>query len=112
MNEISIFLANNYIWFIIIVVLLLFALVGYFFEAKNKSKEIEKTEILDTIKYDDNVEELNVQTNDKENVSINEVVDNKKEDSNKDLDKTEIMDIPVENNSLKEEVKEESTFEA
>ena len=77
MNEISIFLANNYVWFIVVDVLLVFALIGYFIDAKNKKTVDEKTEIHDTIKYEepiDNIEELTMQMGDKANKSLNSVV--------------------------------------
>ena len=117
MNEISVFLANNYIWFIIIDAFLLFALIGYFFESKTKKKDIEKTEILDTIKYEDkpeeNVEELKEKIGDKANDSLNSVVNTSESKNDVEEEKTEIIDIPAADQSTpKEEVNEESTFQA
>ena len=75
MNEISVFLANNYIWFVIIDVFVLFGLIGYIYENKKKNNS-DNTEVLDTLKMDkDNtVEELEVQLGDKANKSLNSVV--------------------------------------
>lgn len=108
MNDISIFLANNYMWFIIIDILLVFALIGYLFDSKRRQKEIEKTEILDTIKYNDapeTIEELKEQVKDNSNASLNETIN--KNNAQSVSDKTEVMDIPV-----VEENKEESTIQS
>lgn len=78
MKEISIFLANNYVWFIIIDVLLLFALIGFLIDNKKKEKVSSETEVLDTIKFEENpkdtIEELTTQLGDKANKSLNSVV--------------------------------------
>ena len=79
MNEISIFLANNYIWFIIVDVFLLFALIGYLVSSKKNKTMSGETEVLDTIKYEeptDNIDELTMQMGDKANKSLNSVVNN------------------------------------
>lgn len=73
MMEISKFLANYYIWFIVFDVLLLFGLIGYIIDSKNKSKIASKTEVLETIKFD-NVDDLKNQIGDKGNDSLNSVV--------------------------------------
>ena len=79
MKEISIFLANNYIWFIIVDILLLFALIGYLFDNKKK-KVSNETEVLETIKFGDSPEEtlevITTQLGDKANKSLNSVVSN------------------------------------
>ena len=77
MNEISIFLANNYIWFVIVDVLLIFALIGYLVENKKKVNKNE-TEVLETIKFEENpdetIEQLTTQMGDKANKSLNSVI--------------------------------------
>lgn len=67
MNQINVFLANNYIWFIIADVFVFFALIGYLKDPKNKFKPKK----LETIKFhdinEDSIEELKLDSgNDKE----------------------------------------------
>ena len=104
LEQISIFLANNYIWFIIGAVLFLFALIGYIFDAKKKKTIAEKTEVLETIKLDDNaetLEDLKEQMGDRGNVSLNKAVtDSTTEINTEELKETE---------ENKEEKKEEET---
>ena len=69
MNEMSKFLADNYVWFIVLDVLLLFALIGYFVDSKNKKKKADETEVLETIKIDD-VDNLKNKIGDKGNDSL------------------------------------------
>ena len=99
LKEISIFLANNYIWFVLVDVFVLFALIGYLMEKKRKKNKIGETEVLETIKFDDNtdnvVEELNIQLGDKASKTLSSVVnsinseENKKEDTK--VDETETL---------------------
>lgn len=77
MKEISIFLANNYIWFAIVDIFILFGLIGYLLDKKKKKEKQYETEILETIKFGNNeeiVEELNMQLGDKGEKSLNSVV--------------------------------------
>jgi len=75
MNDFSLFLANNYMWFVIVDIMLLFALIGYLYEnKKKKNNKLSETEVLDTINNNGTVEELSVQLGDKADKSLNSVV--------------------------------------
>ena len=54
------FLASNYIWFIVASGVLLISLIGCLIDLKKKKKEIEKTEVLETLSLDTKVEQLDV----------------------------------------------------
>ena len=113
MNNITTFLANNYIWFLVIGIILIFALIGYIVDSKNIEQERPKT-----IKYQKDSKLKDTQP---------EVTLVKEESSKVDnniqptADKTEVLETvslkqAIENNTnpdsiIKEEVKEESTFE-
>ncbi len=77
MQEFINFLGNNYIWFLIVAIVLIFALIGYLIDTKN-SKEEEKPE---TIKVD----------------SIQSVVMEPTKESFK-------VETPVENNTKNDEI--------
>ena len=61
MEQFKIFLANYYIWFIVLAFVFLFALIGYLLESKKKQKEIDKTASMETIKVETPVEELTME---------------------------------------------------
>ena len=76
MKEISIFLANYYLWFVAVDVFILFGLIGYLMENKKKKKISSETEVLETIKLDDNKDDLTIKLGDNANKSLNSVVSN------------------------------------
>ena len=92
MKEISEFLANNYIWFVILDIFVLFGLIGYFVDKKKRNKKVYETEVLETINVDndkeDIVEELNVQLGDKADKSLNSVVNSINNEENKEETET------------------------
>lgn len=57
MEEIKIFLANNYIWFMIASGVLLVALIGCLIDLKRK-KNSQNTEVLETLTLNEEVEQL------------------------------------------------------
>ncbi|MBR1416788.1 MAG: hypothetical protein IJ572_03110 [Bacilli bacterium] len=76
MEGFQIFLANNYIWFIVLDIVLLLAIVGYKTDMKNK-QQLEKTENLETFKVnseEDELEQLKAKMGDKANASLNSAV--------------------------------------
>jgi len=61
MASVTNFLANNYIWFLLIALFFLLALIGYFIEQKGTNKGNKKAHE-ETISLNDNVEELKMDT--------------------------------------------------
>ena len=70
MEIINEFLSKYYIVFIVLAVLMLFSLIGYFIEKKAYDKKLQKTETLETIKIDEKVV-MN------ENATLNDSIYNK-----------------------------------
>lgn len=100
MNDINIFLANNYIWFAYFSLFILFVLIIYVIVYKIRHRKV-KPEDLETIKINDNkVEELIIDNNIQNNLSSGseEVLIT---DNNASVD---------ESNDLKENISNESTF--
>ncbi|MBE6140342.1 MAG: hypothetical protein E7172_02270 [Firmicutes bacterium] len=101
MEAISNFIINNYWWFLIITIILVLALIGYFFDMKygdlmESSFKKRKNEIL-------NVEEINLDKlnlDDKKDMSLNTMINN-----NQDQSLAEMMD------NLSEEKSEEKTID-
>lgn len=60
------FLANHYIWFLLITIVLLFALIGYFLDSKNEPAKKKKEELTEKM-ITDKIETL-------ENKPLNEMV--------------------------------------
>lgn len=85
------FLANNYIWFLMVAILLIFALIGYLID--NKGNNEENLEPMPK-----QLEEVGVQT--MENKSLNEVITN---------NATPIQTTPLETQGLSEANEETST---
>lgn len=88
MTEISIFLAGNYVWFIIADIFVLFALIGYMRDPNNKIKRKKK---LETIKFEDknNVVEELIMQDDNSNKSLNSVINSNSKKAKKE--ETEIL---------------------
>ena len=83
MKELSTFLANNYVWFIIIDVFLIFALIGYLKDPNNTIRRKK----LETIKFVDNndiVEELDIKIDDKDNKALNDMINSRKKSAPND----------------------------
>ena len=88
MTQINIFLANNYAWFIIADIFVIFALIGYLQDPKNRNRAPKKMETIKFVDKNDVVEELNVQLGDKANKSLNSVI---KSNNSKKKDDTEVL---------------------
>ena len=91
MDFIKTFLVNNYLWFLIISLILIFALIGYLADTKKKEQMGEDEEIEDVkpkkekkIKKTD--EEIFLEENEAalENISLNEAVTEKKPNVNEE----------------------------
>lgn len=52
------FVADNYIWFIVIAVILIFALIGYIVDATSKPKESKKENVVIEVKEDKPLNEI------------------------------------------------------
>lgn len=128
MEKFTEFLVNNYIWFLVGVLVLVFALIGYIADNKQKKKiasgEIQpkpkKEKKRKKSEEETKTEEIKAEMKDMENVSLGEVF-SKKEEKTKEpkedlpmtkeeaaLEKTEILfDEPL----IKEETPDENAFE-
>ena len=60
MEEFKMFLANNYLWFLLASIILLIALIGCLIDYNKKKKYAEKTEVLETFSVEENVEQLDM----------------------------------------------------
>ena len=112
MESLITFLANNTLWFLIIILLLVFALIGYLVDSKNPENKISKSEKIKKVKKKkekpekkepETLESLNMA--EIENLTLNDTLNNKKSVNKvNDLIKTEtpvvptIEDAPVVNN--------------
>src|SRR5574344_2701107 len=98
MSAVSEFLANNYIWFLILGIILIFALIGYIVDAKNP-----KSEKLDTVKLDSK-NEVNKKVPIKEEKNKEEKVEVLTNNDSK-LENTEVLtNLTNSNNSKQEEL--------
>lgn len=114
MNNLTTFLANNYIWFLVIGIILIFALIGYIVDSKNIEQEKPKT-----MKYQkENKEQEKQPVPTPESTKTEEI---KLDSATQPVsEKTELLDVSNIQESaattegapiIKEDVKEESTFE-
>ena len=71
MGKIIEFIGNNYVWFLTIALLLLFALIGYIYDSKkNKTNNVKKEEEEDHLTVEE-IEELDNNLSDTEELSEN-----------------------------------------
>ena len=89
MKEFSAFLANNYIWFIIADIFVLFVLFWYLKDPDNKIRRKKKLETIKFVDKNDIVEELDVPIKDKEK-SLNDLINSNKNTNSKKED-TEVL---------------------
>ena len=102
MNDISIFLANNYIWFLYADVFMIFVLLIYILIYKLKHRTLKK-EVLETIKInDDSVEQLDLNP---------EIVNTSLQESVETLE-TNSGEANSESQALTEIINNEPTFKA
>ncbi len=96
MQSIIDFLVNNYLWFIIIALILVFALIGYLVdtsERKNKEEDIESIEekpIEEPIKANEPVESINMNMGMEEDVKEEPPVLEEKSEETEILDDEEL----------------------
>ena len=117
MNNLTTFLANNYIWFLVVGIVLIFALIGYIVDSKNIVQEKPKT-----IKFQHDKKTKDSEP-DKSKEPVKEKSTNEKpaEEVTPVNEKTEVLEtvslqdaVNKNNNAdsiIKEDVKESSTFE-
>jgi preprotein translocase subunit SecF len=90
MSDISVFLANNYIWFLVGGIVLIFALIGYIVDSKNIQFEKPKTikaDVKDS-KHEDDVEQLKEEIKDKD-ITLNQAT------GNVNIPKSEVKTAPT-----------------
>ena len=100
MEKIIEFIGNNYVWFLTITILLLFALIGYIYDSKrSKSDLIKKTE--DEID-EESLEKIEIP----EGKSLSDLI-SKSKNINPETMNVELTDKSILEEEPKEEVKEE-----
>ena len=63
MDDIKMFLANNYIWFLVASGVLLISLIGCLIDYNKKKKENENLELTETLSINEPVEQLDINPN-------------------------------------------------
>jgi len=106
MEKFSEFLVNNYIWFLVATLILLFALIGYIVDSKKKDKEDK--EIKEVKKKKTKEEETKESIKDMGSKTLNDAVNNSNSEVKEDVPKEsiEVYDQPL----IVEEEKKESVF--
>ncbi len=105
MEKFSEFLVNNYIWFLVATLILLFALIGYIVDSKKKDKEDKE---IKEVKKKTKEEETKESIKDMGSKTLNDVVNNSNPEVKEDILKESIesYDQPL----IVEEEKKESVF--
>ena len=105
MSSLGAAVADYYYLFIVLDILLVFSLIGYFIDQKNKQKIEAENETLDTIKLEaeENIEELKVQMGDKANSSLSDALNKTGQINVESVEEAETL--------LKEDNSEKSTFQ-
>ena len=104
MEKIIEFIANNYVWFLTITILLLFALIGYIYDTKKNDKDLLKKseEELD----EESLEKIKIP----EDKSLSDMVSKSKNIN----PETKSVEVPIEEEKTEEDTTkndEENTYE-
>lgn len=112
MSDISAFLANNYIWFLVAGIILIFALIGYIVDSKNIVQEKPKTMKIDSDTIKEEVKDIPVSKPIEKEEEIKPAAPIN--DRTEILETINVQDEPKKETTeplIKEENKTESTFE-
>ncbi len=104
MEQVGEFLANNYIWFLVVTLILVLALIGYLSEDRKRKKELDPKEKVEKKSEEEKkpIEKLDVKM---KNVSLSEAIKDNK--NKKEEPKNEAFDTLL----IEDENKEEKKFE-